>query len=104
MQQYPIQYPHGLPPYSMGPQHVHHMRHQSEQFEGSPAPEDSNNENGGAKRRKGAASSVANDQELRRLLIQYQGKTLKEVAAEVQKNEGAGGKSEKAKQVFAMLW
>ena len=30
--------------------------------------------------------------------------TLKEVAQEVQKNEGAGGKSEKAKQVFAMLW
>ncbi|KAJ9612421.1 hypothetical protein H2200_004018 [Cladophialophora chaetospira] len=104
MQQYPMQYPHGLPPYSVGAQHMHHMRHHSEQFEGSPAPEDSNNENGGAKRRKGAASSMANDQELRRLLAQYQGKTLKEVAAEVQKNEGAGGKSEKAKQVFAMLW
>jgi len=29
---------------------------------------------------------------------------LKEVAADVQKSEGAGGKSEKAKQVFAMLW
>ena len=83
---------------------MHHMRHHSEQFEGSPAPEDSNTENGGAKRRKGTASSVANDQELRRLLAQYQGKSLKEVAAEVQKNEGAGGKSEKAKQVFAMLW
>ena len=83
---------------------MHHIRHHSEQFEGSPAPEDSNNENGGAKRRKGAASSMANDQELRRLLQQYQGRTLKEVAAEVQKNEGAGGKSEKAKQVFAMLW
>ncbi|KIW71621.1 hypothetical protein PV04_03763 [Phialophora macrospora] len=104
MQQYPMQYPHGVPQYPIGPQHMHHMRHHSEQFEGSPAPEDSNNENGGAKRRKGAASSVANDQELRRLLAQYQGKTLKEVAAEVQRNEGAGGKSEKAKQVFAMLW
>lgn len=104
IQQYPMQYPHGLPTYPVGHQHMQHMRHHSEQFEGSPAPEDSNNENGGAKRRKGAASSVANDQELRRLLAQYQGKTLKEVAAEVQKNEGAGGKSEKAKQVFAMLW
>ena len=104
IQQYPMQYPHALPPYPLGHQHVHHMRQQSEQFEGSPAPEDSNNENGGAKRRKGAASSAANDQELRRLLIQYRGKTLKEVATEVQKNEGAGGKSEKAKQVFAMLW
>ncbi|KIX93681.1 uncharacterized protein Z520_10587 [Fonsecaea multimorphosa CBS 102226] len=104
MQHYPMQYPHGLPPYAVAPQHLHHMRHHSEQFEGSPAPEDSNNENGGAKRRKGTASSVANDQELRRLLAQYQGKSLKEVAVEVQKNEGAGGKSEKAKQVFAMLW
>ena len=47
---------------------------------------------------------MANDQELRRLLIQYTGKTLPEVAQEVQKNEGSGGKSEKAKQVFAMLW
>jgi regulatory factor X, other len=104
MQQFSMQYPHGLPPYTVGPQHMQHMRHHSEQFEGSPAPEDSNNENGGAKRRKGAASSMANDQELRRLLLQYQDRTLKEVAAEVQKNEGAGGKSEKAKQVFAMLW
>lgn len=104
MQHYPVQYPHGLPAYAVGPQHMHHMRHQSEQYEGSPAPEDSNTENGGAKRRKGTASSVANDQELRRLLTQYQGKSLKDVAAEVQKNEGAGGKSEKAKQVFAMLW
>jgi len=104
MQQYPISYAHGLPSYAVAPQHMHHMRHHSEQFEGSPAPEDSNTENGGAKRRKGTASSVANDQELRRLLAQYQGKSLKEVAAEVQKNEGAGGKSEKAKQVFAMLW
>ncbi|KAK5230068.1 hypothetical protein LTR72_001603 [Exophiala xenobiotica] len=102
MQPFPMQYPH--PPYAVPPQHMHHMRHQSEQFEGSPAPEDSNTENGGAKRRKGTASSVANDQELRRLLAQYQGKSLKEVAAEVQKNEGSGGKSEKAKQVFAMLW
>ncbi|OQV08221.1 RFX DNA-binding domain-containing protein [Cladophialophora immunda] len=77
MQHYPMQYPHGLPPYAVAPQHMHHMRHHSEQFEGSPAPEDSNNENGGAKRRKGTASSVANDQELRRLLAQYQAKVLK---------------------------
>lgn len=104
MQPYPMQYPHPMPPYGVPPQHMQHMRHQSEQFEGSPAPEDSNTENGGAKRRKANASSVANDQELRRLLAQYQGKSLKEVAAEVQKNEGSGGKSEKAKQVFAMLW
>ncbi|KAI1617903.1 regulatory factor X [Exophiala viscosa] len=103
MQPFPLQYPHHIP-FGVPPQHMQHMRHQSEQFEGSPAPEDSQTENGGAKRRKANASSVANDQELRRLLAQYQGKSLKEVAAEVQKNEGSGGKSEKAKQVFAMLW
>jgi regulatory factor X, other len=105
--QYQMQYPPAMPTYPVGHQHMQHMqhvRHHSEQFEGSPAPEDSNNENGGAKRRKGAASSMANDQELRRLLAQYQRKTLKDVAIEVQKNEGGGGKSEKAKQVFAMLW
>lgn len=99
---YPIHYPSGMPQYSVSQSHMQHMRHQS--YEGSPAPEDSQNEGLGAKRRKGAASSMANDQELRRLLTQYQGKTLKEIAAEVQKNEGSGGKSEKAKQVFAMLW
>lgn len=104
IQPFPMQYPNGMPQYQFGPQHVHHVRHASEQYEGSPAPEDSNTENGGAKRRKGTASSMANDQELRRLLHQYAGRSLKEVALEVQKNEGAGGKSEKAKQVFAMIW
>jgi len=102
---FPMQFPNGMPQYPVPPQHMqHHMRHPSEQFEGSPAPDDSNTENGGVRRRKGTASSLANDQELRRLLAQYQGKSLKEIAVEVQKNEGAGGKSEKAKQVFAMLW
>lgn len=83
---------------------IQHMRHHSEHYEGSPAPEDSNNENGGAKRRKGAASSIANDAELKRLLEQHGAKSLKEVASEVQGAESNGGKSEKAKQVFAMLW
>jgi len=103
VQTMPMQYADTMPAYGMPTQHVHHMRHASEQYD-SPAPEDSNNENGGSKRRKGTASSMANDQELRRLLQQYQGRSLKEVAFEVQKNEGSGGKSEKAKQVFAMLW
>ena len=104
MQSIPLQYPDGMTGYAMPTQHIHHMRHASEHYEGSPAPEDSNNENGTSKRRKGTASSLANDQELRRLLAQYSGRTLKDVANEVQKNEGSGGKSEKAKQVFAMLW
>lgn len=103
VQPMPMPFADAMSTYGMPTQHVHHMRHASEQYD-SPAPEDSNNENGGSKRRKGTASSMANDQELRRLLQQYQGRSLKEIALEVQKNEGAGGKSEKAKQVFAMLW
>ncbi|KAK5079712.1 hypothetical protein LTR70_006464 [Exophiala xenobiotica] len=104
MQPIPVGYADSMTGYGMPTQHIHHMRHASEHYEGSPAPDDSNNENGPSKRRKGTASSLANDQELRRLLAQYNGRTLKEVANEVQKNEGSGGKSEKAKQVFAMLW
>lgn len=103
IQAMPMQYHDGMQHYAMPAQHMHHMRHASEHYEGSPAPEDSNNESN-PKKRKGAASSLANDQELRRLLQQYQGRSLPEVAAEVQRNEGSGGKSEKAKQVFAMLW
>ena len=101
-------YPDGMPAYSMPQEHMRHVRTQSGTFETlenqSPAPEDSENAEPGAKKKKGAATSLANDQELRRLLQHNQGKTLKAVAAEVQRNEGGGGKSEKAKQVFAMLW
>lgn len=61
-------------------------------------------EAGGPRKKKGTTSSIANDKELRRLLRQYDGFSLQEMAAEVQKHEGAGGKSEKVKQVFAMLW
>ena len=96
------QYQNHIPSWNMHPPpHMQHMRHASEQYEGSPAPEDSND---GSRRKKSTANTLANDQELRRLLAQYDDKTLPEVASEVQKNEGAGGKSEKAKQVFAMLW
>ena len=102
VQPYPPQYQNHMPGWNMQPPpHMQHMRHASEQYEGSPAPEDSNNE---TRRKKSTANTLANDQELRRLLSQYQHKTLPEVAGEVQKNEGSGGKSEKAKQVFAMLW
>lgn len=93
--------PVGLPQH----QQIHHVRQASEQFEDSPAPEDSENQdNAGVKRRPKSGSSLANDEELKRLLAQHEYKTLKDVATEVQRNEGAGGKSEKAKQVFAMLW
>jgi regulatory factor X, other len=102
VQPYPVQYQSQIPGFPMHPPtQMQHMRSHSEQYEGSPAPEDSNNE---SRKKKGTASNLANDQELRRLLQQYAGKNLPEVASEVQKNEGSGGKSEKAKQVFAMLW
>ncbi|OJZ81803.1 hypothetical protein ASPFODRAFT_144928 [Aspergillus luchuensis CBS 106.47] len=58
----------------------------------------------GAKKKKGSSSSLANDNELRKLLRQYEGYSLKQMAAEVLKHEGAGGKAEKVKQVFAMIW
>ncbi|KAL4912515.1 hypothetical protein BDW62DRAFT_194401 [Aspergillus aurantiobrunneus] len=58
----------------------------------------------GLKKKKGSNSSLANDNELRKLLRQYEGYTLKQMAAEVLKHEGAGGKAEKVKQVFAMIW
>lgn len=61
-------------------------------------------ETGGTKKKKGSSSSLANDNELRKLLRQYEGYSLKQMAAEVLKHEGAGGKAEKVKQVFAMIW
>ena len=104
-QHYPMQ---GMPHYGMPHEHLRSLQAPAESLDGlenqSPAPEDSETAEPGGKRKKGNASSLANDAELRRLVKQYHGRTLKDVAAEVQRNEGGGGKSEKAKQVFAMLW
>lgn len=58
---------------------------------------------GDGKKKKGSASSIANDLELRRLFRENQGRALKDVAAQVLANE-RGPKSEKTKQIFAMLW
>lgn len=59
----------------------------------------------GPRRKKGSNASQANENELRSILRQYEHCTLKQMAAEVQKQEGGNGKSsEKVKQVFAMLW
>ncbi|KAJ5126405.1 uncharacterized protein N7443_009445 [Penicillium atrosanguineum] len=58
----------------------------------------------GAKKKRGSTSTLANDNELRKLLRQYEGYSLQQMAAEVMKHEGAGGKAEKVKQVFAMIW
>src|ERR1700754_1647820 len=52
VQPYPVQYPNGMPQYPVQHQHIQHMRHASEQYEGSPAPEESGNENSGARRKK----------------------------------------------------
>lgn len=66
--------------------------------------DDQDTSEAGMKKKKGSSSSLANDNELRKLLRQYEGYTLKQMAAEVLKHEGAGGKAEKVKQVFAMIW
>lgn len=58
----------------------------------------------GGKKKRGSSSTLANDNELRKLLRQYEGYSLKQMASEVMKHEGAGGKAEKVKQVFAMIW
>ncbi|PLB51837.1 DNA damage and replication checkpoint protein Rfx1 [Aspergillus steynii IBT 23096] len=68
------------------------------------ALEENDHSEAGTKKKKGSSSSLANDNELRKLLRQYEGYSLKEMAAEVLKHEGAGGKAEKVKQVFAMIW
>ncbi|KAJ5220621.1 uncharacterized protein N7469_009508 [Penicillium citrinum] len=66
--------------------------------------EDQEASEAGGKKKRGSSSTLANDNELRKLLRQYEGYTLKQMAAEVMKHEGAGGKAEKVKQVFAMIW
>lgn len=111
MQQYAMHqpgFPQGMPQFSTSQDHMQHALTRTGTFDGtenqSPAPDDSETAENGQRRKKGSATSLANDAELRRLVHQYQGRTLKEVAAEVQQHEGGGGKSEKAKQVFAMLW
>lgn len=68
------------------------------------AMEDQDASEPGGKKKRGSSSTLANDNELRKLLRQYEGYTLKQMAAEVMKHEGAGGKAEKVKQVFAMIW
>ncbi|KAL8829049.1 MAG: hypothetical protein Q9191_002236 [Dirinaria sp. TL-2023a] len=64
------------------------------------AQEDTGTEAG--RKKKGSASSAANDMELKRLFAEHRGRPLKEVAAEVIVHE-RGPRSEKTKQIFAML-
>ena len=55
------------------------------------------------RKKKGSASSIANDIELKKLFRENVGRSLKDVAAQVLANE-RGPRSEKTKQIFAMLW
>ncbi len=55
------------------------------------------------KKKKGSASSIANDQELRRLYQENKDRTLRDVADTVLQEE-RGPRSEKTKQIFAMIW
>ncbi len=58
---------------------------------------------GETKKKKGSASSIANDQELRKLFRENGHRDLKDVASEVLVHE-RGPRSEKTKQIFAMNW
>ena len=58
---------------------------------------------GDGRKKKGSASSIANDIELRRLFSENMGRSLKDVASQVLAHE-RGPRSEKTKQIFAMLW
>ena len=55
------------------------------------------------RKKRGSASSLANDLELRRLFKENHYRSLKEVASSVLANE-RGPRSEKTKQIFAMNW
>lgn len=57
-----------------------------------------------ARPKKGAATSAANDLELKKLLRDNQQETLPRIAARIHRADNNGEKSEKHKQVFAMLW
>jgi len=72
-------------------------------FTDEPGPDDTGTEHGKNRTKKGSATSAANDAELKRLFAEHRGRPLKEVAAEVIVHE-RGPKSEKTKQIFAMLW
>lgn len=72
-----------------------------EQMNGEQAGDDNGTTD--SRKKKGSASSIANDIELKKLFLENKGRPLKEVAAQVLANE-RGPRSEKTKQIFAMLW
>jgi regulatory factor X, other len=85
---------HGMPYQAYdGMDHSVHENMTEEQASDGPA----------SKRKKGSATTIANDIELRRLYRENEGKSLEDMAKEVLTHE-RGAKSEKSKQIFAMLW
>lgn len=83
------------------PQHAQHPQHpQHSQQHSFMAPALDNEDK---KKRASTSGAATNDKELRQLLNQNEGRDLKDVAAEVIQNDRTS-KSEKSKQLFAMLW
>ncbi|KAL8953234.1 MAG: hypothetical protein Q9222_000887 [Ikaeria aurantiellina] len=80
---------------------IHRDDSRPEQSTKEPIVDDSGTADG--RRKKGSASSIANDIELKKLFRENVGRSLKDVAAQVLANE-RGPKAEKTKQIFAMLW
>ena len=73
-----------------------------EGHEGTPFDQEDKPSNG-KRRKRGSAATQANDNELRRLFREHQGKNLDELAAQVQRDESST-KAEKSKQIFGMIW
>lgn len=96
--------PHGLP--NLSASHYGHIYDTSglDASVSERGGDENDNSEAGSRKKRGSNATIANDNELRKLLRLYDGYTLKQMAAEVQKHEGGGGKSEKVKQVFAMVW
>ena len=76
---------------------------QESEVQTQDAGDQENNAESMAPKKKGAATSAANDIELRRLYRENVGRDLHEVALQVLEND-KGPKSEKTKQIFGMLW
>lgn len=74
-----------------------------EQLYGGPVGAPSGAETDEKGKKRGPGATAANDKELRELLRQNESRNLKEVAVDVIANERTS-KSEKTKQLFAMLW
>ena len=98
---------HGASTAAARPPLVHHQSYDAtgqqpfQHLNDDQVQDDTGTEQG--KKKKGSASSAANDAELRRLFNEHRGRPLKEVAGDVLVHE-RGPKSEKTKQIFAMLW